>query len=158
MGLTQVFGMVGHSNLGVAEAMRRAEERGELRYIGIRHEGAASFAASGYAKLTGRPAARLAIAGPGSTNLLTGLYDAKVDGAPVIAISGQVPSSVLGRGAFKDLGLNAAFGNVAISTTTLQAGSDHGELVATAVKHAIDGRGVAHLVLPDEVQVLPSDA
>jgi len=157
-GVTQVFGMVGHSNLGVAEAMRRAEERGELRYIGIRHEGAAAFAASGYAKLTGRPAACLAIAGPGSTNLLTGLYDAKVDGAPVIAICGQVPSSVLGRGAFQDLDLNAAFGNVAISTATLQAGSDHGELVAGAIKHAIDGRGVAHLVLPDEVQVLPSDA
>jgi thiamine pyrophosphate-dependent acetolactate synthase large subunit-like protein/nitrite reductase/ring-hydroxylating ferredoxin subunit len=157
-GVSQVFGMVGHSNLGVAEAMRRAQERGELRYIGIRHEGAASFAASGYAKLSGRPAACLAIAGPGSTNLLTGLYDAKVDGAPVIAISGQVPSSVLGRGAFQDLDLNAAFGKVAISTATLQAGSDHGELVASAVKHAIDGRGVAHLVLPDEVQVLPSQA
>ncbi len=157
-GVTQVFGMVGHSNLGVAEAMRRAEERGELRYIGIRHEGAAAFAASGYAKLTGRPAACLAIAGPGSTNLLTGLYDAKVDGAPVIAISGQVPSSVLGRGAFQDLDLNAAFGNVAISTSTLQAGSNHAELVASAVKHAIDGRGVAHLVFPDEVQVQPSEA
>jgi pyruvate oxidase len=157
-GVTQVFGMVGHSNLGVAEAMRRAEERGELRYVGIRHEGAAAFAASGYAKLTGRPAACLAIAGPGSTNLLTGLYDAKVDGAPVIALSGQVPSALIGRGAFQDLDLSAAFGNVAISTATLQAGSDHGELVASAVKHAIDGRGVAHLVLPDEVQVLPSDA
>ncbi len=157
-GVTQVFGMVGHSNLGVAEAMRRAEERGELSYVGIRHEGAAAFAASGYAKLTGRPAACLAIAGPGSTNLLTGLYDAKVDGAPVIAISGQVPSSVLGRGAFQDLDLNAAFRDVSVSTATLHAGSDHAELVATAVKHACDGRGVAHLVLPDEVQVAPSDA
>ena len=157
-GVTQVFGMVGHSNLGVADAMRHAEERGELRYIGIRHEGAAAFAASAYAKLTGRPAACLAIAGPGSTNLLTGLYDAKVDGAPVIAISGQVPGRELGRGAFQDLDLNAAFGNVAISTATLLPDSNHGELVASAVKHAIDGRGVAHLVLPDEVQVQPSDA
>jgi thiamine pyrophosphate-dependent acetolactate synthase large subunit-like protein len=157
-GVTQVFGMVGHSNLGVAEAMRRAEERGDLRYIGIRHEGAAASAASAYGKLTGRPAACLAIAGPGSTNLLTGLYDAKVDGAPVIALSGQVPSSVLGRGAFQDLDLNAAFGDVAVSTATLHAGSDHAELVASAVKRAIDGRGVAHLVLPDEVQVRPSDA
>lgn len=78
-GVTQVFGMVGHSNLGVAEAMPRAEERGELRYIGIRHECAPAFAASGSAKLTRRPAACLAIAGPGSTNLLTGLYNVKVD-------------------------------------------------------------------------------
>ena len=157
-GVDTVFGMVGHSNLGFAEALRKAEERGELRYIGIRHEGAASFAASAYGKLTGRPAACFAIAGPGSTNLLTGLYDARLDGAPVLAISGQVPSKVLGRGAFQDVDLSAVFRDVALSTVTVHAGSDHAELAATAVKHAVDGRGVAHLVLPDEVQDLPSDA
>ena len=108
-GITHVFGMVGHSNLGFADAMRRAEERGELTYIGIRHEGAAAFAASAYGKLTGRPAACFAIAGPGSTNMLTGLYDAKLDQSPVLAISGQVPSKVLGRGAFQDLDLTAVF-------------------------------------------------
>src|SRR6185295_8797927 len=88
-------------------------------------------------------------------NLLTGLYDAKLDGAPVLAISGQVPSKVLGRGAFQDLDLSAVFRDVAISTVTVHAGSDHAELAATAVKHAVDGRGVAHLVLPDEVQHRP---
>ncbi|KRF29731.1 thiamine pyrophosphate-binding protein [Phycicoccus sp. Soil802] len=157
-GIDTVFGMVGHSNLGFADALRHAEERGELRFVGIRHEGAAAFAASAYGKLTGRPAACFAIAGPGSTNLLTGLYDAKLDGAPVVAISGQVPSRVLGRGAFQDLDLSAVFRDVAISTTTVQAGSDHAELAALAVKHARDGRGVAHLVLPDEVQAQPSSA
>jgi thiamine pyrophosphate-dependent acetolactate synthase large subunit-like protein len=111
-GITHVFGMVGHSNLGFADALWRAEERGELSYVGIRHEGAAAFAASAYGKLTGRPAACLAIAGPGSTNLLTGLYDARLDGAPVVAISGQVPSPVLGRGAFQDLDLSAVFRDV----------------------------------------------
>ena len=156
-GVRHVFGMVGHSNLGFADALRRAEDRGEITYIGVRHEGAASFAASAYGKLTGRPAACLAIAGPGSTNLLTGLYDAKLDQAPVIAISGQVPSKVLGRGAFQDLDLSAVFKDVAISSVTLQAGSDAAEMAALAVKHAVDGRGVAHLVLPDEVQILPSD-
>ncbi|HVK22155.1 MAG TPA: thiamine pyrophosphate-binding protein [Actinokineospora sp.] len=155
-GVTAVFGMVGHSNLGFADALRRAEERGELTYIGIRHEGAAAFAASAYGKLTGRPAACFAIAGPGSTNLLTGLYDAKLDASPVVAISGQVPSKVLGRGAFQDLDLSAVFKDVAVSTTTVHSGSDHAELAALAVKRAIDGRGVAHLVLPDEVQALPS--
>ncbi|WP_345503898.1 thiamine pyrophosphate-binding protein [Pedococcus ginsenosidimutans] len=157
-GVDTVFGMVGHSNLGFADALRHAEERGELRYIGIRHEGAAAFAASAYGKLTGRPAVCFAIAGPGSTNLLTGLYDAKLDSAPVVAISGQVPSKVLGRGAFQDLDLGAVFRDVAISTTTVQSGSDHAELAALAVKHARDGRGVAHLVLPDEVQAQPSSA
>ncbi|MGH3883690.1 MAG: thiamine pyrophosphate-binding protein, partial [Pseudonocardiaceae bacterium] len=157
-GVTRVFGMVGHSNLGFADALRRAEQRGELTYIGIRHEGAAAFAASAYGKLTGRPAACFAIAGPGSTNLLTGLYDAKLDQSPVVAISGQVPSKVLGRGAFQDVDLSAVFKDVSVSTTTIHSGSDHAELAALAVKHAVDGRGVAHLVLPDEVQVQPSAA
>jgi pyruvate oxidase len=155
-GITHVFGMVGHSNLGFADAMRRQEEAGRLTFIGIRHEGAAAFAASGYAKLTGRPAACFGIAGPGSTNLLTGLYDAKVDRAPVLAISGQVPSKVLGRGAFQDVDLSAAFADVAGTTRTVQAGSDHAELTALALKHAVVERDVAHLVLPDEVQVIPA--
>ncbi|HEX5095893.1 MAG TPA: thiamine pyrophosphate-dependent enzyme [Acidimicrobiia bacterium] len=153
-GVDHVFGMVGHSNLGFADAMRGAEARGDLQFIGIRHEGAAAFAASAYGKLTGRLAACFAIAGPGSTNLLTGLYDAKVDRAPVLAISGQVPSNVRGRGAFQDLDLNAAFADVAVYSQTVQASSDHAELMNLACKHALLQRGVAHLVLPDEVQVL----
>jgi len=65
-GVKQVFGMVGHSNLGVADALRIQEEQGRLSYYGIRHEGAAAFACSAYGKLTGKPAACLAIAGPGA--------------------------------------------------------------------------------------------
>ena len=156
-GVTHVFGMVGHSNLGFADAMREAEERGELTFIGIRHEGAASFAATAYGKLTGRLAACFGIAGPGSTNLLTGLYDAKVDRAPVLALSGQVPSKVMGRGAFQDLALDAAFADVARFNRTVLAGSDHGELMSLACKTAIVERDVAHLTLPDEVQVLPAE-
>ena len=97
-GVSHVFGMVGHSNLGLAEAVRRESERGYLSYVGVRHEGAAAFAASAYAKLTGRPAACLTIAGPGATNLLTGLWDAHVDRAPVLALTGQVDTQVLGPG------------------------------------------------------------
>src|SRR3954470_21106947 len=155
-GVHAFFGMVGHSNLGFAEALRRAEERGDLTFIGIRHEGAAAFAASAYGKLTGRPAACVAIAGPGSTNLLTGLYDAKLDGAPVLAISGQVPSRVRGRGAFQDLDLTGAFADVALSSQTVQRDSDHAELMSLACKHALVQRGVTHLVLPDDVQVVPA--
>lgn len=155
-GVTHVFGMVGHSNLGFADAMRRQEEAGNLTFIGIRHEGAAAFAASAYGKLTGRPAACFGIAGPGSTNLLTGLYDAKVDRAPVLALSGQVPSKVLGRGAFQDVDLGAAFADVATYSKTVLADSDHAELMTLALKHAVLERDVAHLVLPDEVQVKPA--
>jgi len=155
-GLDTVFGMVGHSNLGLAEALRAAEERGDLRYFGIRHEGAASFAASAYGKLTGRVAACFAIAGPGSTNLLTGLYDAKTDRAPVLALSGQVPSSVRGRGAFQDADLSSVFSDVSRYSQIVQAGSNHAELVNLACKTALVDRDVAHLVFPDEVQTLPA--
>ena len=124
-GLTHMFGMVGHSNLGFADAMRKAEDRGELTYIGVRHEGAAAFAATAYGKLTGIPGGCFGIAGPGSTNLLTGLYDAKEDRAPVLAISGQVPSKVRGRGAFQDSDLEAAFADVAVYSQTVQADSSH---------------------------------
>ena len=93
-GVTKVFGMVGHSNLGLADALRRQEEKGKLNFYGIRHEGAASFAASAYGKLTGKPAACFAIAGPGSTNMATGMWDAKVDRAPLLALTGQVDTLV----------------------------------------------------------------
>ncbi|MGI9596393.1 MAG: thiamine pyrophosphate-dependent enzyme [Acidimicrobiales bacterium] len=156
-GLTHVFGMVGHSNLGFADAMRKAEARGDLTYIGIRHEGAASFAATAYGKLTGRPAGCFGIAGPGSTNLLTGLYDAKEDRAPVLAISGQVPSNVKGRGAFQDTDLEAAFSGVARFSETIHAGSKHAEMATLAMKTAIVERDVSHLILPDEIQHMPVD-
>jgi thiamine pyrophosphate-dependent acetolactate synthase large subunit-like protein/nitrite reductase/ring-hydroxylating ferredoxin subunit len=157
-GVDSVFGMVGHSNLGFADAMRKAEARGDLRFFGVRHEGAAAFAATAYGKLTGQLAACFGIAGPGSTNLLTGLYDAKVDRAPVLALSGQVPSTVLGRGAFQDLDLGAAFADVARYSETVHSGSDHGELMTLACKTALIERTVAHLVLPDEVQVEATSA
>jgi thiamine pyrophosphate-dependent acetolactate synthase large subunit-like protein/nitrite reductase/ring-hydroxylating ferredoxin subunit len=151
-----VFGMVGHSNLGLADALRRREADGELRYIGIRHEGAASFACSAYGKLTGRPAACLSIAGPGATNLLTGLWDANVDRSPVLALTGQVDTQVLGPGAFQEVDLSAAFGKVAQWSQTVLPGSRHAELVNLASKHAILNRGVSHLIFPDEVQTQPA--
>ncbi len=157
-GVRAVFGMVGHSNLGFADALREAEQRGDLRYFGIRHEGAASFAAAAYGKLTGELAACFAIAGPGSTNLMTGLYDAKVDRAPVLALCGQVPSSVRGRGAFQDVDLEGAFADVAAYNQTVTASSDHAELVNLACKTALVQRDVALLVLPDEVQVQPASS
>ena len=153
-GVTHVFGMVGHSNLGLADALRVQEEAGRLTYIGIRHEGAASFACSGYAKLTGRPAACLSIAGPGATNLLTGLWDARMDRAPVIALTGQVNTQVLGPGAFQEIDLAAAFEAVAGFSQTTLSTSRHAELTSLALKHAIVERDVAHLIFPDEVQTL----
>ena len=155
-GVDTVFGMVGHSNLGLADALRRQVEGGKLRYFGIRHEGAAAFACSGYAKLTGRPAACLTIAGPGATNLLTGLWDAKVDRAPVLALTGQVDTQVLGPGAFQEIDLKSAFDAVSSFSQPVLGTSKHAELMSLALKHATLERDVAHLIFPDEVQTLPA--
>ncbi len=151
-GVKHVWGMVGHSNLGLADALRRQEEAGKLSFYGIRHEGAASFAASAYGKLTGRTAACFSIAGPGATNLLTGLWDANVDRSPVLALTGQVDTQVLGPGAFQEVDLMAAFGKVAQWSQTVLPDSKHDELINLATKSAILNRGVSHLVFPDEVQ------
>ena len=155
-GVRHVFGMVGHSNLGLADAIRRRESEGELTYIGIRHEGAAAFAASAYGKLTGRPAACLTIAGPGATNLITGLWDAKLDRAPVLALTGQVEEQVLGPGAFQEVDLAAAFEPVAAWSQTVLPSSKHSELMSLAVKNATVRSQVAHLIFPDDVQTIPA--
>ena len=155
-GIRHVLGMVGHSNLGLADALRRQVEAGKLSFYGIRHEGAAAFAASAYGKLTGRPAACLAIAGPGATNLLTGLWDANVDRSPVIALTGQVDTQVLGPGAFQEIDLAAAFGKVAQWSQPVLGSSRHAELVNLAARTAILNRGVSHLIFPDEVQTRPA--
>ena len=153
-GVRWVWGMVGHSNLGFADAMRRQEAKGALGYFGIRHEGAAAFAASAYGKLTGRPAACFAIAGPGATNLLTGLWDAHVDRAPALALTGQVPTHLIGRGAFQEVDLSAAYGGVAKYTAVAAKDSNFPEISGLACKHAIVEQGVSHIVLPDDVQVV----
>jgi len=153
-GVRWVWGMVGHSNLGFADAMRRQEAQGALGYFGIRHEGAAAFATSAYGKLTGRPAACFTIAGPGATNLLTGLWDAHVDRAPALALTGQVPTTLIGRGAFQEVDLAAAFGGVAKYTAVAAKDSNFAEISSLACKHAILEQGVSHIVLPDDVQVV----
>ncbi len=157
-GLRRVFGMVGHSNLGLADAIRRQTVMGTLKYVGIRHEGAAAFAASAYGKLTGKPAACLAIAGPGATNLLTGMWDAKVDRAPILALTGQVQTQVFGPGAFQDIDLKSAFQAVSRFSQPVLPSSNHTELATLAMKNALVERDVAHLIFPDDVQTIPSDA
>ncbi len=155
-GLKRVFGMVGHSNLGLADAFRLQEEAGKISYIGIRHEGAASFACSGYAKLTGKPAACLSIAGPGATNMMTGLWDAKVDRAPVVACAGQVQVQVFSPFAFQDIDLHGAFAPVAKFNQLVLHASDYGNVASLAMKSALIERDVSVLIFPDDAQTLPA--
>lgn len=153
-GVRWVFGMVGHSNLGVAEAIRKSVEKGQMQYVGIRHEGAASFACSAYGKLTGRPAACISIAGPGATNLITGLADAHLDHSPVIALTGQIPSEDMGLYAFQEIDLMSVFGAVSGSRQILQSGSNFGELMGAACRSAILNSDVSQIVLPDDTQLV----
>ncbi|WP_299148525.1 thiamine pyrophosphate-binding protein [uncultured Dokdonia sp.] len=150
-GVDTVFGMVGHSNLAVADAMRRQEKKGKLQFFGIRHEGAAAFAASGYAKLTGKPAACFGIAGPGATNMYTGMWDAKVDRAPLLALSGQINTQVVGTGAFQEVDLVKAFESVTQFNHAVHLNSNHSELMSLALKTALVKKDVVHLTFPDEV-------
>ncbi len=154
-GVNTVFGMVGHSNLGVADAMMRLEEQGKLQFFGIRHEGAAAFAASAYGKLTGKPAVCFGIAGPGSTNMFTGMWDAKVDRAPMLAFSEQVNTQVMGTGAFQEVDLVRAFQTVADFNHAVQQNSKHSELMSLAIKSALLNRNVSHITFPDEVAFMP---
>ncbi|RLD84312.1 MAG: hypothetical protein DRJ07_05150, partial [Bacteroidetes bacterium] len=153
-GVKHVFGIVGHSNLGFAEALRIQEEKGNIEYIGVRHEGAAAFACSAYSKISGKPAVCFTIAGPGATNLLTGLWDAKMDRTPVLAITGQVNTQFFGPGSFQEVDLKAAFDGVAGFSKVVLPGSKHAELMSLALKNAIVQRNVSHLIVPDEVQIL----
>ncbi len=154
-GVDTVFGMVGHSNLGVADAMMREEAKGKLQFFGIRHEGAAAFAASAYGKLTGKPAVCFGIAGPGSTNMFTGMWDAKVDRTPLLAFSGQVNTQVMGTGAFQEVDLVKAFQTVADFNHAVYHNSKHSELMSLAIKNALLHRTVSHITFPDEVAFLP---
>lgn len=155
-GVDTVFGMVGHSNLGFADALKRLEEKGKIKFIAVRHEGAGAFAASAYGKLTGKPAACFSIAGPGATNMFTGLWDAKVDRAPILALTGQVATQVVGTGNFQEVDLVRAFQTVAEFNHRVQKDSRHTELMSLAIKQALLKRDVSHLTFPDEIQEIPA--
>jgi len=156
-GVDTVFGIVGHSNLGMADALRRQEAAKKLQYIGVRHEGAGAFAASAYGKLTGKPAACFSIAGPGATNMFTGMWDAKVDRSPLLALTGQVKTQVIGTQNFQEVDLVQAFESVAGFNHRMEANSSHAELTNRAIKYALLESNVAHLTFPDEIQELIVD-
>ncbi len=153
-GVKWVFGMVGHSNLGMGDAVRKLVDSGKMGYIGIRHEGAAAFACSAYGKLCGKPAACLSIAGPGATNMFTGLYDAKLDSSPVIALMGQVPTRDLGLGIFQETNLESAFSDAVVSSQTMFAKSDFSALASSACRKAVLNGGVSQIIMPDDIQTM----
>jgi pyruvate oxidase len=152
-GVKHVYGIPGETSLEIVDAIRRKGDR--IRFILVRHEQVAAFMASAYGKLTGELGVCLTIAGPGATNLVTGLYDAKMDRAPVLALTGQVALQFLGLGSFQEIDQHALFEAVADFNEVVDSPNQVVELVSLAMKRAIVGRAVSHLGVPMNVQALP---
>src|SRR5579884_246441 len=110
-GVQFIFGLPGDGINGVMEALRQKQDK--LRFIQVRHEEAAAFMACGYAKYTGKLGVCLATSGPGGIHLLNGLYDAKLDGAPVLAITGLQYHDLIGTMTQQDVALDKLFMDVA---------------------------------------------
>jgi pyruvate oxidase len=151
-GVEYVFGIPGTSSLGIIDAIRKNEK---IRYIQVRHEESAAFMASAYGKLKGHVAACLTVAGPGATNLATGLYDAKLDHSPVLALTGMVKRQLIGPGSFQEIDQHSFFKPITVFDEILMSENQTVTLATFAMKHAIIDRGVAHVGIPNDVQKLP---
>ena len=149
-GVEVVFGLPGDGINGIMESLRKRQDR--IRFIQVRHEETAAFMACGYAKITGRLGVCLATSGPGGIHLLNGLYDAKLDGQPVLAITGHHFHDLIDTFAQQDVNLDRVFADVAVYSTRVM-GPAHIENVAElACRTAISRRGVAHINFPVDLQ------
>jgi pyruvate dehydrogenase (quinone) len=152
-GVDVVFGLPGDGINGIMEALRTRRER--IRFVQVRHEETAAFMACGYAKFTGRLGVCLATSGPGGIHLLNGLYDAKLDGQPVLAITGLAYHDLIGTCTQQDVELDRLFIDVAKYNERVM-GPDHMEsVVDLACRTAIAYRGVSHITIPVDVQEKP---
>ena len=154
-GVEVIFGLPGDGINGIMEALRKRQDR--IRFVQVRHEEAAAFMACGYAKWTGRIGCCLATSGPGGIHLLNGLYDAKLDGQPVLAITGLHYHDLLDTHSQQDVDLDKLFMDVAVYNARIM-GPGHVENVAElACRTALTMRGVAHLTIPTDVQEMTVD-
>ena len=152
-GVDVVFGLPGDGINGIMEALRTRQDR--IRFVQVRHEESAAFMACGYAKFTGKLAACLATSGPGGIHLLNGLYDAKLDGQPVLALTGMPSHDLVGTHTQQDVELDRLFLDVAKYSARIM-GPSHVENVADlACRTALAYRGVAHLSVPLDIQEQP---
>lgn len=145
-----VFGIPGDGINGIMEGFRRHQDR--IRFVLVQHEEAAAFMATGYAKSTGRLGVCLATSGPGGLHLLNGLYDAKLDHAPVLAVTGMQSSSLLGTGFQQEVHLDRVFEDVAAYNAMIRVPVSIPALVDNAVRTALTRKTVTHLTFPVDIQ------
>lgn len=155
-GVTTIYGLPGDGINGIMEGLRRASDK--IRFVLVHHEEAAAFMATAHAKATGEIGVCLATSGPGGIHLLNGLYDAKLDHAPVLAITGLQETSVLGTGYQQEVALDHLFEDVTEYNTVITNPTQLPGVVDIAIRTALARRGVAHLTMPNDVQVADADA
>lgn len=152
-GVTRIYGYPGDGINGVLGAIQRANEKGEgIEFIQVRHEEMAAFMAAGHAKFTGELGVCLSTGGPGATHLLTGLYDAKMDHAPVLAIAGQAEATARGASYQQEMNLDRVFADVANFVQEAAAPAQVRHLVDRGVRIAKAQNGVAVLIIPKDIQ------
>ncbi|HEX2037355.1 MAG TPA: thiamine pyrophosphate-dependent enzyme [Chloroflexota bacterium] len=155
-GVEVVFGLPGDGINGVMEALRRRQER--IRFVQVRHEEAAAFMACGYAKFTGKLGVCLATSGPGGLHLLNGLYDAKMDGQPVLAITGHHYHDMIDTHQQQDVDLDRVFADVAAYSARVMGPAHVAQVTDLACRTALSRRGVAHLNIPLDFQEMDVEA
>src|SRR5437762_5863228 len=154
-GVEVVFGIPGDGINGIIESFRTRQDK--IRFIQVRHEEAAAFAACGYAKFTGKLGVCVATSGPGGIHLLNGLYDAKLDGVPVLAITGLQFHDLLHTETQQDVELDKLFIDVCKYNNRVMGPAHVENVVELACRTALAHRGVAHVTMPVDMQEMPVD-
>jgi pyruvate dehydrogenase (quinone)/pyruvate oxidase len=149
-GVDVIFGIPGDGINGIIEALRKRQDR--IRFIQVRHEEAAAFMACGYAKWTGKLGVCIATSGPGGIHLLNGLYDAKLDGQPVLAITGLQFHDLLHTFTQQDVELDKLFMDVCVYNARIMGAAHTQNVVELACRTALAYRGVAHVTMPVDIQ------
>ncbi|MCL5960424.1 MAG: thiamine pyrophosphate-binding protein [Chloroflexi bacterium] len=153
-GVDTVFGLPGDGINGIMEALRK--RRDLIRFIQVRHEESAAFMATAYAKYTGRLGVCLATSGPGAVHLLNGLYDAKMDQAPVLALTGMTYHDLIGTFYQQDVNTEALFEDVAEYDERVMGAKHVTALVDIACRTSLSRRTVSHITFPNDLQEAPA--
>src|SRR2546422_1708103 len=149
-GVEVIFGLPGDGINGIIEALRNRQDK--IRFVQVRHEETAAFMACGYAKFTGRLGVCLATSGPGGIHLLNGLYDAKLDHQPVLAITGLQFHDLIGTHTQQDVALDKLFVDVAVYNERVMGATHVENVVDLACRTALSYRGVSHITIPVDIQ------
>jgi pyruvate dehydrogenase (quinone) len=155
-GVEVIFGLPGDGINGIMESLRKRQD--DIRFFPVRHEEAAAFMATGYAKWTGKLGVCLATSGPGGIHLLNGLYDAKLDGAPVLAITGMQFHDLVSTHTQQDVELDKVFQDVAVYNSRIMGAAHVESVTSLACRTALAYRGVAHITMPVDLQDEPFEA